>query len=136
MIRRPPRSTRTDTLFPYTTRFRSEGHVIVIALRDILAAKAPVDAVIGAEQVEHSGNMGGAAVGKCKRLHRQVPQQHLIVRGGDEIMGRGRSELGEGDRLDGIVMAGEGTDRKSVGEGKSVSVRVDLGGRRLIKKKK
>src|SRR3546814_13539782 len=25
MIRRPPRSTRTDTLFPYTTRFRSRG---------------------------------------------------------------------------------------------------------------
>src|SRR3546814_3738718 len=24
MIRRPPRSTRTDTLFPYTTRFRSK----------------------------------------------------------------------------------------------------------------
>src|SRR3546814_3943385 len=29
MIRRPPRSTRTDTLFPYTTLFRSvvEAHV-------------------------------------------------------------------------------------------------------------
>src|SRR3546814_969418 len=25
MIRRPPRSTRTDTLLPYTTLFRSEG---------------------------------------------------------------------------------------------------------------
>src|SRR3546814_4530809 len=25
MIRRPPRSTRTDTLFPYTTRFRSDA---------------------------------------------------------------------------------------------------------------
>src|SRR3546814_5753495 len=25
MIRRPPRSTRTDTLFPYTTLFRSDG---------------------------------------------------------------------------------------------------------------
>src|SRR3546814_18429278 len=25
MIRRPPRSTRTDTLFPYTTLFRSVG---------------------------------------------------------------------------------------------------------------
>src|SRR3546814_8407642 len=25
MIRRPPRSTRTDTLFPYTTLFRSFG---------------------------------------------------------------------------------------------------------------
>src|SRR3546814_8553594 len=29
MIRRPPRSTRTDTLFPYTTLFRSgQGHVL------------------------------------------------------------------------------------------------------------
>src|SRR3546814_10466534 len=27
MIRRPPRSTRTDTLFPYTTLFRSVCHV-------------------------------------------------------------------------------------------------------------
>src|SRR3546814_1847341 len=26
MIRRPPRSTRTDTLFPYTTLFRSHSH--------------------------------------------------------------------------------------------------------------
>src|SRR3546814_514096 len=26
MIRRPPRSTRTDTLFPYTTLFRSGAH--------------------------------------------------------------------------------------------------------------
>src|SRR3546814_18410615 len=29
MIRRPPRSTRTDTLFPYTTLFRSLGRVDV-----------------------------------------------------------------------------------------------------------
>src|SRR3546814_6217797 len=28
MIRRPPRSTRTDTLFPYTTLFRSGGDTI------------------------------------------------------------------------------------------------------------
>src|SRR3546814_10127214 len=27
MIRRPPRSTRTDTLFPYTTLFRSQPHL-------------------------------------------------------------------------------------------------------------
>src|SRR3546814_3782586 len=27
MIRRPPRSTRTDTLFPYTTLFRSDRYV-------------------------------------------------------------------------------------------------------------
>src|SRR3546814_16482414 len=29
MIRRPPRSTRTDTLFPYTTLFRSDGMIVV-----------------------------------------------------------------------------------------------------------
>src|SRR3546814_8927218 len=29
MIRRPPRSTRTDTLFPYTTLFRSGGGTAV-----------------------------------------------------------------------------------------------------------
>src|SRR3546814_9396742 len=28
MIRRPPRSTRTDTLFPYTTLFRSDQRVL------------------------------------------------------------------------------------------------------------
>src|SRR3546814_12460446 len=28
MIRRPPRSTRTDTLFPYTTLFRSDRVVV------------------------------------------------------------------------------------------------------------
>src|SRR3546814_4901371 len=35
MIRRPPRSTRTDTLFPYTTLFRSRRG---LALRDYLEA--------------------------------------------------------------------------------------------------
>src|SRR3546814_14998498 len=29
MIRRPPRSTRTDTLFPYTTLFRSKQFTVV-----------------------------------------------------------------------------------------------------------
>src|SRR3546814_4565466 len=40
---------------------------------------------------------------------------------------RGRPRLLEGDR--------PGGDRKSVVKGKSVSVRVDLGGRRIMKKK-
>src|SRR3546814_4772935 len=31
MLRRPPRSTRTDTLFPYTTLFRSEFVVSIIS---------------------------------------------------------------------------------------------------------
>src|SRR3546814_8760622 len=36
MIRRPPRSTRTDTLFPYTTRFRSTDRELS---RELCAAK-------------------------------------------------------------------------------------------------
>src|SRR3546814_19415661 len=44
MIRRPPRSTRTDTLFPYTTLFRSVRVVAraVIAIDQHPAAGQPV----------------------------------------------------------------------------------------------
>src|SRR3546814_1123654 len=34
MIRRPPRSTRTDTLFPYTTLFRSHDIDTVVPIPD------------------------------------------------------------------------------------------------------
>src|SRR3546814_14613290 len=34
MIRRPPRSTRTDTLFPYTTLFRSGDDIVGAHRRD------------------------------------------------------------------------------------------------------
>src|SRR3546814_19163528 len=34
MIRRPPRSTRTDTLFPYTTLFRSHDIDSVVPIPD------------------------------------------------------------------------------------------------------
>src|SRR3546814_1666058 len=46
MIRRPPRSTRTDTLFPYTTLFRSvEGVVALVAEDQVLAAQGLGDVV-------------------------------------------------------------------------------------------
>src|SRR3546814_6703282 len=45
MIRRPPRSTRTDTLFPYTTLFRSHRSVKIRAgasvWRKLLAFSGP-----------------------------------------------------------------------------------------------
>src|SRR3546814_1850665 len=50
MIRRPPRSTRTDTLFPYTTLFRSTAYEInaqpgdVAAVDDTRVSAAPVPA--------------------------------------------------------------------------------------------
>src|SRR3546814_10213512 len=36
MIRRPPRSTRTDTLFPYTTLFRSISRIVARVAQDLL----------------------------------------------------------------------------------------------------
>src|SRR3546814_20880592 len=36
MIRRPPRSTRTDTLFPYTTLFRSYEAALELAAKEPL----------------------------------------------------------------------------------------------------
>src|SRR3546814_8910933 len=52
MIRRPPRSTRTDTLFPYTTLFRSRRHEQSEAFadhsrrREEFADRAPVGSLI------------------------------------------------------------------------------------------
>src|SRR3546814_20834028 len=41
MIRRPPRSTRTDTLFPYTTLFRSCGMAVIVPeVRRLLDAES------------------------------------------------------------------------------------------------
>src|SRR3546814_4713816 len=41
MIRRPPRSTRTDTLFPYTTLFRSRPRSVrALAENDYVGASA------------------------------------------------------------------------------------------------
>src|SRR3546814_11505361 len=50
MLRRPPRATRTDTLFPYTTLFRSQ-HAVAADAADIEAfvAGAPRRAERGAE---------------------------------------------------------------------------------------
>src|SRR3546814_19097350 len=56
MIRRPPRSNRTDTLFPYTTLFRSE----------LLAVRAFAD-------VDDAGILAGAA-DHPRRLGRQLLQ--------------------------------------------------------------
>src|SRR3546814_12449512 len=57
MIRRPPRSTRTDTLFPYTSLFRSVLGQMVVGDPGHLCAReqlAPGDALVGG--VEDAGD--------------------------------------------------------------------------------
>src|SRR3546814_4222283 len=55
MIRRPPRSTRTDTLFPYTTLFRSCRHkngrpFLLLALRNKPKRREPYASRIAVHQ--------------------------------------------------------------------------------------
>src|SRR3546814_11826500 len=45
MIRRPPRSTRTDTLFPYTTLFRSLNYAWPTAEIAVMGAKGAVEII-------------------------------------------------------------------------------------------
>src|SRR3546814_21075238 len=62
MIRRPPRSTRTDTLFPYTTLFRSGRSAILLVPEIGLtpAAAARLQATFGEQAaILHSGLTAG-----------------------------------------------------------------------------
>src|SRR3546814_15547542 len=70
MIRRPPRSTRTDTLFPYTTLFRSDDDII--GRRQSMTRKSilPADAVDA--DAECSALRHGIA-----RLDRKIQQREL-----------------------------------------------------------
>src|SRR3546814_5139588 len=45
MIRRPPRSTRTDTLFPYTTLFRSQHPALVAGVATAPEQAPPLQAL-------------------------------------------------------------------------------------------
>src|SRR3546814_5150311 len=59
MIRRPPRSTRTDTLFPYTTLFRSAGRLWDESdCRRISAHPAKADEMTGHAGHDHAHDHG------------------------------------------------------------------------------
>src|SRR3546814_13712447 len=110
MIRRPPRSTRTDTLFPYTTLFRSVGRYLGCRR----SRHGLSDPPIPDDDLEPGPGH--------RRGDRLPAMDH-----GSSICPR-RSP----DRLFDDTLSG---DRMSVVYGTSVSVRVDLGGRRIINKK-
>src|SRR3546814_20602025 len=59
MIRRPPRSTRTDTLFPYTTLFRSRGVTITVVSSLERKRRQPGLATDGPELVGWHQLVGG-----------------------------------------------------------------------------
>src|SRR3546814_3719638 len=60
MIRLPPRSTRTDTLFPYTTLFRSEG--AVVGIHGVVEGEAVLEAGAAAAGDRDAQHQAGVAV--------------------------------------------------------------------------
>src|SRR3546814_18389672 len=151
MIRRPPRSTRTDTLFPYTTLFRSSlgsGSGVLVA---------PGIVVTNAHVIEGGSNFKIGRGGNNLTMIAVDPMHDLAILQGDidgiplpmrntAAIWLGESVLAAGYPLMDLLGADlkvstghvsglkgwEGDvarfqDRKSVVSGKSVSVRVNLG---------
>src|SRR3546814_17420878 len=58
MIRRPPRSTRTDTLFPYTTLFRSAHRLVAVHAPELVVHQACVVLVAQLPGTEQAGALG------------------------------------------------------------------------------
>src|SRR3546814_2512400 len=63
MIRRPPRSTRTDTLFPYTTLFRSQAEHQARQRRAHEVGKAARDQRLQAQPGDHRPLVGRKIAG-------------------------------------------------------------------------
>src|SRR3546814_8276482 len=91
MVRRPPRSTRTDTLFPYTTLFRSAQKGCIQRLEPIAQSFEPA---LLADRINNGLNVLGRRIGgKCRQFPVQPFQRcnfHTLrlateKRGRDEI---------------------------------------------------
>src|SRR3546814_13433839 len=101
MIRRPPRSTRTYTLCPYPTLFRSQDYLIlvimletvgVLAIATVGGAAARLDVGglpgIGAERAQGGGGMEGAGahLDVVGLQDEAAPIAPIIVEGQDQLL--------------------------------------------------
>src|SRR3546814_12083507 len=120
MIRRPPRSTRTNTLFPYTPPFRSPA--------DQDRTVGPLSGGLWPQRRRADAGDRRALARRCVRMRdRGLPHRGAIYDAGDAAHRRLSPQCRR---------AVARPARKSVVWGKSVSVRLSVGGRRTIKKKK
>src|SRR3546814_12347099 len=128
MVRRPPRSTRTDTLFPYTTLFRSRSRSCSASARRSTAGGRSSGCAWQAEDTEKGGRGGARSP--------QVQKDTTHNPGGTSGTVQPRPDISLPVLCRPSVACASHGDRKNGVWGKSVSVRVDLGGCRFIKKKK
>src|SRR3546814_10921645 len=123
MIRRPPRSTRTDTLCPYTTLFRSVGQ----------QRQRPPGSAQGDERLGTAADDQGVV-----QPHRRVEIDRTERPARREVGSeRLQQPLAVAATHDDPAAPGHGeAHRKSVGKGQAVSDRLDPGGLRVSKNKK
>src|SRR3546814_9017246 len=119
MIRRQPRSTRTDTLFPYTTLFRSVG------VDDFLAEAAPErldrgegrvagrEAADQLDQPHHRHRVEEMDANEARRIGRRLgkagDRDRAGVGGEDRGVGKMLTDAGEDRALDFLALG----DRQS-----------------------
>src|SRR3546814_11164199 len=128
MIRRPPRSTRTDTLFPYTTLFRSYGFCEPQGNSSQWYLET-----LGPQYQCPRFYTPRAAKAEAKRLRRHTDQQQAAlfkVRAFEREQKFADVIRGTKRRLFFVLV--EVLDWVGVVEGKRVSGRLYLGGGRII----
>src|SRR3546814_13054383 len=79
MIRRTPRSTRTDTLFPYTTLFRSDDHCLAGAVDGPVALDDPGQRGVGVIVHFVVGDPDAVVVGEVDAVVGEQARQDVVV---------------------------------------------------------
>src|SRR3546814_16839971 len=86
MIRRPPRSTRTDTLFPYTTLFRSQRQAkarandqfLAMRLREFVAIMPAAPSLLALDQ-GHDGYLHPRRLAAMTAIQRQLVRMDMVL---------------------------------------------------------
>src|SRR3546814_16345538 len=100
MIRRPPRSTRTDTLFPYTTLFRSRITATILATGPSMLSR--IDCNGASHGIDEPPACAGVAVATITKAAvaasatRLVPRRRAWIIG--SLLGFGWRESGDSRR--------------------------------------
>src|SRR3546814_2286823 len=78
MIRRPPRSTRTDTLFPYTTLFRSDHARAARAVPGVERQRFDRRLFVNFSNFAHIGlpSLTWRAAARCRRFAMPRSEEH------------------------------------------------------------
>src|SRR3546814_13210003 len=107
MIRRPPRSTRTDTLFPYTTLFRSAGRL----LREGCEVRHPEGPRSLLPRLGPSAHPGGLSLHREGTRRSEEPVGHTRYRpggAGRRPSARGHLPLARAESLQPLTGIGRG----------------------------